>query len=248
MTSDVTFVLTSCGRMDLLDQTLESFFKQNTYPLKAIYVIEDSYDQEVYKQITERWGDKVTLFLNDPKLGQIASIEKVYAMVDTPYVFHCEDDWLFTRPGFMEENKAIMESDPSIIQVWLESKESAARLDIFSYDNRKEVDGLAFERVNVAEGWEWGYFSFRPGLKRMSDYKRLGGYGQFLNELDISVAYRDMGYHTVIIEEPAIEDLGEGRTVPDPTRKWPTRRKSNKPKGLKRLWSHIHRLFTEGKW
>ena len=31
MKKEITFVLTSCGKTDLLDKTLESFFKYNSY-------------------------------------------------------------------------------------------------------------------------------------------------------------------------------------------------------------------------
>jgi hypothetical protein len=39
--SDVTLVLTSCGRQDLLERTLDSFFVYNTYPIREFIVIED---------------------------------------------------------------------------------------------------------------------------------------------------------------------------------------------------------------
>ena len=37
MKEKVTFVLTSCGRVDLLDPTLESFFKKNSYRLEDLF-------------------------------------------------------------------------------------------------------------------------------------------------------------------------------------------------------------------
>jgi len=39
---DVTAVITSCGRFDLLEETLDSFFEFNTYPIKKIIITEDS--------------------------------------------------------------------------------------------------------------------------------------------------------------------------------------------------------------
>ena len=51
------------------------------------------------------------------------------------------------------------------------------------------------------------------------------------------------GFYTVIIEKPAVVDIGLDRTIIDPTRrKWPKRRKQNAPTGLKRLWKHIKKL------
>ena len=68
----------------------------------------------------------------------------------------------------------------------------------------------------------------------MKDYKLIGGYERFKNELDIGVEYKKNGFYTVIIEKPAVEDIGLDRTIIDPTRKWPKRRKTNAPTGIKK--------------
>ena len=57
MKEKVTFVLTSCGRVDLLDPTLESFLKKNSYRLDDLFLVEDSVDLNVYKHV-EKNGEK----------------------------------------------------------------------------------------------------------------------------------------------------------------------------------------------
>ena len=235
----ITFVLTSCGRIELLNKTLESFFKFNDYALEKMYLVEDSFNQNVYSEIKKRWGKKLTLLFNEKKKGQIKSIVETYKLVKTPLIFHCEDDWLYTRKNFIQDCLKIMDSDEKIIQVWLESKESASRLDIFEYGPLQKVGNVGFRKVFCKEGWEWGYFSFRPGIKRLSDYNLIGGYDNFKNELDIGVEYKKRGYYTVIIENPAVIDIGDDHHVSDVTRKWPKRRKAGAPTGLKRLWKHL---------
>ena len=49
MNDKMSFLLTSCGRFDLLDRTLESFFKFNNFPLEELYLTEDSANQDVYE-------------------------------------------------------------------------------------------------------------------------------------------------------------------------------------------------------
>ena len=124
----------------------------------------------------------------------------------------------------------------------MESKKSASRLNIFSYGKKVKHKNTEFSEVTCKSGWEWGHFSFRPGVKRMSDYNKIGGYDRFKNELDISVEYKKLGYYTVIIQKPAVIDIGDDYHVSDPTRKWPKRRKKNAPTGLTRLWGHIKKL------
>ena len=48
--SKITMVLTSCGRNDLLEKTLDSFFKYNTYPIERYIIIEDSADFIVFDE------------------------------------------------------------------------------------------------------------------------------------------------------------------------------------------------------
>src|ERR1035441_5909366 len=96
MNAEITLVLTSCGRYDLLSQTLESFYKFNTYSIKEVIIVED-------------WNRE----------GQIKSIDKAYARVKTPYIFACEDDWCFYKSGFIEKSLEILEKYPKILQVWL---------------------------------------------------------------------------------------------------------------------------------
>ncbi len=235
----ITFVLTSCGRVELLNKTLDSFFHFNDYEIEEMFLVEDSLNQNVYEDIKKKWGGKLTLLFNKKKRGQIKSIVETYKLVKTPLIFHCEDDWIYTRKNFIKDCLKIMDYDEKIIQVWLESKESASRLDIFDYGELQKVGNVGFRRVFCKEGWEWGYFSFRPGIKRMCDYELIGGYGNFKNELDIGVEYKKRGYYTVIIENPAVIDIGDDHHVSDATRKWPKRRKAGAPTGLKRLWKHL---------
>ena len=76
----------------------------------------------------------------------------------------------------------------------------------------------------------------------MKDYNLIGGYKNYKNELDIGVTYKNKGFYTVIIEKPAVKDIGLDQTIFDPTRKWPKRRKTNAPTGFKRLWKHIKKF------
>ena len=32
---------------------------------------------------------------------QVPAIDQAYSLVETEWVFHCEDDWEFTKPGFI---------------------------------------------------------------------------------------------------------------------------------------------------
>ena len=63
----ITFVLTSCGRVELLNKTLDSFFNFNDYEIEEMFLVEDSLNQNVYEDIKKKWGDKLTLLFNKKK-------------------------------------------------------------------------------------------------------------------------------------------------------------------------------------
>lgn len=246
---EVTMVLTCCGRVDLLQQTIESFEKFNTYPIKRTIITEDSCDPGVYQQVRDLYGDRFEIWCNEEKKGQIKSIIDAYETIETDYVFHCEEDWLFYKEGFIEEAFAILNSNPKITQVWLRTKENLNKDEnFFSFGEVQEVDGYKFRKVSPTETFEWGSFSFNPGLKRMKDYYDLGKFDGCLSEMDVNIKYKEAGFYCVISETPGVEHLGEERRLGDPTRVWSKRRKPNKPKGIKRLLGHFKSLFTTGKW
>lgn len=85
--SDITLVVTSCGRFDLLQRTLESFDRFNTAPIREVFITEDSGDDAVRQAIPDHWREHCTVFVNRPKLGQLASIDLAYASVTTPHHF-----------------------------------------------------------------------------------------------------------------------------------------------------------------
>lgn len=116
----VSFVITSCGRPDLLKTTVDSFLALNSYPIARYILVEDAADEAMARFVRRRFGNIFDIVLvNDPKLGQIGSIERAYAEVDTPYVFHCEDDWKFMRGGFIERSFDLLDFDSRIVNVWL---------------------------------------------------------------------------------------------------------------------------------
>ena len=50
--------ITTCNRLDLLEQTLTSFFNLCKFPFAEYIMSDDSGDDFVYQQLVEIWGDK----------------------------------------------------------------------------------------------------------------------------------------------------------------------------------------------
>jgi len=56
--NDVSLVITSCGRFDLLERTLDSFFKYNTYPIKEVIITEDSTEGKKLENLISQYENK----------------------------------------------------------------------------------------------------------------------------------------------------------------------------------------------
>lgn len=210
--SDVTFVLTSCNRYDLLDITLSSFIRMNTYPIKEFIVIEDgSYNPNLGILMSKY--PEITWIINGQRIGQIKCVDRAYSMVNTDYIFHCEDDWEFYRPGFIETSREYLRTNSGVIQLWLRE-----RNDTNGHPIVPNTDLLSLNYENGA----WNGFSFNPGLKRICDYRLIGSYGSVLNseefsgqsgESNISCFYRDNGFRAAIAENGYVRHIGWGRRV-----------------------------------
>lgn len=227
--SEITVVLTSCGRFDLLTPTINSFLKFNTEPIKEFIIVEDSGDETVFESIPDNSKEYFTVILNNPNLGQIKSIDKAYALVKTKYVFHCEDDWEFYRSGFIEGSIKILDSDKEILQVWLRDYYHDIKVHSpYHYLGKKQtIDNTHFHKVETTKE-DWQGFSFNPGIKRYSDYQKMGLYNSFGGEKILSKAYHQAGFYAVILENSAVAHIGFDNHIEDVREKVKKRKKKQK--------------------
>jgi hypothetical protein len=217
--SDTTVVLTSCGRHDLLERTLQSFFQFNTYAgVKRILVVEDG--EQDPSGVCERFGAELLRF--GKRLGQVACIDLAYATVDTEYIFHLEDDWEFYRPGFIEKSKAFLELDRSTLLAWLRAWDDTNRHPLAF----QAEDGSMAVMADTFDKW-WHGFTWNPGLRRTADYHKLGSFqsrraedypyaagGQ--HEAAASQFYHQLGYRAIILDRGGyVRHIGQGRHIRD---------------------------------
>lgn len=209
----VTCLLTSCNRFDLLRITLESFFKFNTYDITAFWIYEDSgipVPDDLKKDFPFiQWIEP------KERTGQIVALDTLWSKCETPYAFMMEDDWETYRSGFIEESMEILEEDKSFLQVWLRERDQANGHPILwqphgRYGIMKTNHGL------------WTGCCWNPSLKRKSDYERIKSYGKHTQfsrkqpwraESVIGQLYQKLGYKAAILPNGAIRHIGENRHV-----------------------------------
>ena len=209
---EVTLVITSCGRFDLLKETLDSFFEYNTYPIKKIIITEDSTERKKLEKLISKYDNKnqnFKLIVNKIRLGQLKSIDKAYREIDTEYIFHCEDDWRFFKKGFIEKSMELLEEDEKILVVGLRAKEDFVQ-DFF-YD--KDYISKTGEKYYNVKG---EIFTYNPALRRKKDMDLFGLHEKLENqkyEEVLSNFYKDRGFKSIFLKEPAVEHIGNKRHV-----------------------------------
>ena len=219
-----TVALTSCGRFDLLERTLRSLLPRLDGPLDSILIADDSGQdaggglQLVIENFQSNYVP-IHAVVNDPPIGQVASIDRLYGLIDTDWVFHCEDDWQFFRTGFIRESfELLMEN---------ETLSMAALRDVSDYrqvsfgPERLTSSGIGYRvaDTSLSSQSHMSGLHFNPGLRRMSDYLQIGPYAKLapiVREVTVSEAYRDMGLRAGVLAAPAVRHIGDGRHVRDP--------------------------------
>jgi GT2 family glycosyltransferase len=205
----VTVVITSCNRQHLLEKTLDSFLKYNTYPIDKYIIVEDSgkfgINDFVYEKIKDK--SKVELIYNEKNLGQIQSIDIAYSNIKTEYIFHCEDDWEFLDFSFIELSKQILEKDPNIFTVWLRAHNDTSLHPII----KKDLGGYYLMNPNYTYSYKnttytWCGFTLNPGLRRNRDCLLFYPYcnikeknkPNYIGEYDLNNKYRLSGFYVTL--------------------------------------------------
>lgn len=209
--NDVTLVITSCGRIDLLEKTLYSFFKFNTYPIKKVIIVEDSGQPQNFTNVKSLVNVPLEILVNEKNIGQMPSIDKAYSRVTTDYIFHCEDDWEFFQSGFIEKSFEILQTDNTIFTVWLRSHNEKKIKKAIDFENKYPLGKKDFFYKilkHESKPWQNG-FTLNPGLRRTADCMLHHPYADLkvvfpktglpvVGEMDLSVYYRESNFGAAI--------------------------------------------------
>lgn len=212
----ITHCLTIGRRPDLLRQTLDSLGGLRDLPTLAINDFGDAETSAVLLEMCPNGR----IVGPGHHLGHHPAVDTMYAEVETPYIFHDEDDWRFSRLDFLEDGLRLLEAEPLISVVCFRATADmplspAARAKIVT----EERAGIRYERLDALHE-QWHGFSFNPHLVRRSMWQEIGGYAQFQKERHLSRFLRKQGRYVAFMLPEACRHIGEGRStvMPPPSR------------------------------
>lgn len=186
MPEKITLVIVSCKRLDLLKITIETFF-QNCLDIDligSIILIDDNSDSTGFLEIIQiiKKYNIPTFFIHKfEHKGQVTSLNTVWDIIRTNYLFMLEDDWKclikdnFIRKAFqvMAENPDIKEFqfriNPEIMavgQIRQKTKDGSIEFIKYNYDGAHAKD-----KQNRSS---WPGFNLNPGLWNFAEIKTLG--------------------------------------------------------------------------
>lgn len=214
----VTLVITSCARPLLLEKTLNSFIKHNTFSIKKAIFIEDGHSEDSANIASAAFRKmnllETQIIVNDQNLGQLNSIDKAYSHVSTKYVFHMEEDWEFCKSGFIEDSLAVLENFPECLYVSLRNvaDQNNHPLTLVQSNKSETLDFLTYKPL-----WRlvWTGFGFNPSLRRMSDYRMIAPYGGWnKREIPLGLAYFILGKQIYIYKnQTCVAHLGDSHST-----------------------------------
>lgn len=200
--NSVTVTITACDRLDLLERTLRSFLKYNTYPIERFVVRDDSGLQDVWRD-TSKLLDSLDIqftLLDRGQVGQAKSIDLLMKEVQTPYVFHLEDDWEFDRPGFIEDCFAVID--------WENKWGWGTNGDFSQVRVRHHDDGSATQKETFPNGLAYHctnhLFSFNPHLRKTDLIDKFEG----KNETILGEWVKEKKLKTLWLKEGACRHIG----------------------------------------
>ena len=184
MDRDITICLTSCGRFDLLEKTISSLVSFWDGPPPAAFLIHEDSGKipsdlgiDLNRFLKRHWQIEAKWTLSN-KAGQVHAIDTLYCQVQTPYIFHCEDDWEFYQQGFITDSKSVLEAEPTCACVWIRHPNDRNSHTILP-DVKLTKQGVRYQQLAQRFRGDWHGMTWSPGLRRLSDYMLMGHFEKF---------------------------------------------------------------------
>lgn len=229
----ITLCLTIGRRPELLRQTLNSLLNHSVFThIIAINDFRDEATNQVFRELCPQ-GQLISL---NNQLGHHGAVDYMYKQVTTPYVMHCEDDWLFTDTFNIQKALVLLESDSQISQVCLR------KVSDFHFDENdlKKIrtihskSGETYFRLDPLHSQWYGY-TFNPHVASIGLWKELHGFSRFKKERHISRDLRADAMFSAYMNPGVCIHIGEMQSVS---------LSASNPTGTRLLRKNIKKFFT----
>jgi GR25 family glycosyltransferase involved in LPS biosynthesis len=225
----ITFSITTCKRYDLFEKTMNSFINccQDIDLITRWICVDDNSSEEDRIKMKKKYPFFDFVWKSPEQKGHAQSMNIILNKVDTPYLFHMEDDWQFFNPAFyIRQCLEVLSNNPNYGQCLINKNYAETFEDvriiggIFKttkdglryYVHDHEPDGTKFQERygHGANCAYWAHYSLRPGLNRTNILKDVGAYDPSVSHFEMDFAYRYMnkGYRTTFLDMISCTHIG----------------------------------------
>lgn len=221
---DVTLCFTMGGRPDLLERSIESI--QEKWNFSHVVAVNDFCDPDC-DEIFKRKFPEGILLSDGRKRGHHGAVDWMYQHIQTPYVFHTEDDWIFPAFVDFELIKNFLEQEPKVISYCFRCPADFIDEAALKAAHCHESNGVAYIDLSGTHE-EWYGYSFNPHVIKTETLRGIGAFSQYKKERHISRSLKKLGGFVAYADTRQCEHIGEGMSVANPD--------AGKQKSALRLW------------
>jgi GR25 family glycosyltransferase involved in LPS biosynthesis len=222
----ITLTITTCKRLDLFLRTVNSFLNccLDHHLIHRWICIDDNSSDEDREVMRKTFPFFEFIWKGPDQKGHPISMNMLLDTINTPYVFHMEDDWEYYlhRPyiqhclegiqmGYAQclvnPNYAEIPSDDII-----GGEYQLSRNGVIVVEHTYEPDGTEFVKrfghgSNCAY---WPHYSLRPGITKVSVLREIGDYTCGIEhfELEYAKRYISHGYKTSFLYPSGCKHIG----------------------------------------
>ena len=207
----VTLTITTCKRYDLFEKTINSVL--NCFDIDMIdrwFLVDDNSSEDDRNKMKENYPFFDFYFKTFEEKGHPQSMNIIRNYVQTPYIFHLEDDWkFFVKRNYISECLEVLNVKNNIGQCLINKNYSEIESDIdvkggIYHTTHTGIRYFIHEFVRTdkeKEQWfkkyghckssnYWPHFSFRPSLIKTKIIKELGEFNEKISHFEMDYAYK----------------------------------------------------------
>lgn len=233
----ITITTTTCKRLELFKKTVNSFIEccldYDKFEIDKWLVVDDNSSDEDREEMKKLYPFLTFIYKTHAQKGHARSINMMLRHVNTPYVFHLEDDWQFYhKDNYFTYLYQVIQENDSYKQVLLNNMYSeipeheafvgghwkrTVSEPILNYIEH-EYTATQDEQIAFNQRWlfkpncsYWPHFSFRPGLSDMTLFKTIGDFNEDVWHFEMNYAHKYVkeGYKTVFLPGMVCKHIGK---------------------------------------
>jgi len=201
----ITFTITSCKRLDLFVQTVNSFINccKDIHLISRWICIDDNSSIQDVNTMRRLYPFFEFIIKTDKERGHPKSMNILIDTVKSPYQLHMEDDWVFYyKSNYIERMFDILSSNEKYKQVLF-------NVNYSEIPEHHELGGGVFKQTLSGTNYKehlqcdaskifpgkrtscyWPHFSFRPSLIDTSIYNSIGKYNESGGHFEMEYGFR----------------------------------------------------------